>query len=121
MEIAIKRAYADYDPSDGERILVDRLWPRGIKKEDAHVDEWEKDLAPSDDLRKTFHQNPDHFDRFKSAYKQELNQRQAAHEACQRLCRKAADHKITLIYSSKNESENNAVVLREHLLAMRVY
>ncbi|KAA9242012.1 MULTISPECIES: DUF488 domain-containing protein [Aerococcus] len=121
MEIAIKRAYADYDPNDGERILVDRLWPRGVKKEDAHVDAWEKGVAPSDDLRKTFHQNPNHFDRFKSAYKQELNQNRDAHEACQRLCRKAADHKISLIYSSKNESENNAVVLREHLLAMRVY
>jgi uncharacterized protein YeaO (DUF488 family) len=74
MQIQIKRAYAEVSPSDGKRILVDRLWPRGIKKEDAKIDLWAKEITPSTELRKWYAHDPKHWDEFQQRYRAELQQ-----------------------------------------------
>src|SRR5512141_921390 len=106
--IRIKRAYEAEAREDGRRFLVDRLWPRGIKKENLHIDAWLKDVAPSNELRKRFHHDPDKWGEFKRAYYAELD----AHPA--NWTELAADAKkgvVTLIYSAKDEEHNNAAAL----------
>lgn len=117
MVIKLKRAYDDPSPDDGCRILVDKFWPRGVSKEEAEIDEWLKDIAPSDTLRDNFHQSHD-FSTFKAQYKEQLkaDKRQ---EACQKILDKAEEGDVTLIFASKNEQENNAVVLKEFLEEMK--
>lgn len=116
MVIKLKRAYEDPSPEDGYRILVDKFWPRGISKEDAKIDEWLKEIAPSDTLRENFHESGN-FSSFKSQYKEQLkaDKRQ---EACRKILDKAEKGDVTLVFSSKNEEENNAVVLKEFLKGM---
>ncbi len=110
--IQIKRAYEPQQEQDGYRVLVDRLWPRGLKKEDAGVDEWAKELAPSDGLRKWFGHDPALWAEFKRKYKAELKVNEAADE----FVRTHKDKKkITLIYSAKDEKHNQALVLQEYL------
>ena len=99
---------------DGYRVLVDRLWPRGMSKRTAHIDEWLKDLAPSDALRRWYHHDPERFDEFRRLYKRELDA-EPAHTALTELARRAAAHKVTLVYSAHDEAHNNAVVLAEVL------
>lgn len=111
--IQIKRAYADPESGDGWRVLVDKFWPRGISKEDAQIDDWLKDIAPSDELRKDFHES-EGFSSFKSRYREQL-QADKRQEACRKILEKVEEGNVTLIYSSKNEKENNAVVLKEYL------
>jgi uncharacterized protein YeaO (DUF488 family) len=118
MPVDIKRAYDKASLSDGQRVLVDRLWPRGIKKEKARIDHWLKNLAPSDTLRKWYHSN-DNWIVFKKRYFKELTTPEAATDL-QALYGLLNDHeRVTLIYSSRNLERNNAVALKELLDGMK--
>lgn len=111
--IQLKRAYDPQEADDGYRIYVDRLWPRGLSHETFHYDEWAKDISPSTELREWFHQDPDNrWNEFKTKYLEELNNNPSARELKQSIKDKA---KVTLIYSSHDETHNNAVVLKEYL------
>ncbi|HEY8341456.1 MAG TPA: DUF488 family protein [Calditerricola sp.] len=112
MGIAVKRAYDPPSPDDGYRVLVDRLWPRGISKEEARLDEWLKELAPSNELRQWFHKNLSHRDEFRQRYLAELV---GYEKTLRRLAHIARTGQLTLVYSSRNEDFNNATVLKEHL------
>jgi uncharacterized protein YeaO (DUF488 family) len=119
MTVAIKRVYDPVALNDGTRVLVDRLWPRGLSKEKAAIDEWLRDLAPSDELRKWFHERPQHWLSFRRKYLKELSLPEA--EASLRLLYGLAHKKkqLTLLFASKNEQHNNAYVLKELLDGMR--
>ena len=110
--INIKRVFDDKSEDDGYRVFIDRLWPRGVKKEDAHFDEWLKDLAPSTELRKWFDHDPDRFDEFRKRYKKELQEHK---DDLDKLRKRAKTEKITLLYAAKDEDMNNAVVVKEIL------
>jgi len=119
MTISIKRVYEPAERSDGVRVLVDRLWPRGLTKEKAAIDEWLRDLAPSNELRRWYHARPGEWEAFRKKYLKELSQSEPQ-EALHRLYDLA--HKktqLTLLFASKNESLNNAVVLKELLEGKR--
>lgn len=111
--IRLKRAYEAPTAADGTRILVDRLWPRGVRKADAGIDRWEKDLAPSTALRKWFGHDPDRWHEFRRRYAEELS-RQA--EVLEQLRILARSGPITLVYAARDPAHNDAVVLREILL-----
>jgi uncharacterized protein YeaO (DUF488 family) len=108
---AIKRIYEAPDARDGTRILVDRLWPRGISRDKARIDLWLKDIAPSDALRKRFHGHPDEWDAFRAAYYVELNSA-AAREATAIVIERLKAGLVTLLYAARDEHSNNAVALR---------
>ena len=111
--IKIKRAYETSSKDDGFRILVDRLWPRGVSKEKAHLDLWIKDIAPSNDLRKWFSHDPGKWKEFEDKYKEELKDK---NELIQEIKDIEEDKgKVTLIYSAKDKEHNNAVVLENIL------
>ena len=110
--IRIKRVYDAPSPSDGTRILVDRLWPRGLKKEQARVDIWMRDLAPSNSLRSWFSHEPARWDEFKKRFYAELDARRDAIEVV--LSRKGT---VTLLYGSREDRFNNAVALKEYLVS----
>jgi uncharacterized protein YeaO (DUF488 family) len=113
MTVVLKRVYEAPSPQDGARVLVDRLWPRGLTKEDAALEAWLRDLAPSDELRKWFHAHPQQWSKFRERYLKELSN-DAAHDALQKLYDlKAKRRRLTLLYASKNEEHNNAVVLKQ--------
>lgn len=112
MSIEVKRVYEPASPEDGYRVLVDRLWPRGLSKELAKLDEWAKALAPSDELRQWFHQNLECREEFRTRYFAELEPHE---EELRRLAGLAKTRKVTLLYSSKHEDFNNATVLKERL------
>ncbi len=113
MTVVLKRVYEEPSPQDGARVLVDRLWPRGLKKEDAALDEWLRDLAPSDELRKWYHAHLLQWSKFRERYLKELSN-QTAHAALQKLYDlKDERPRLTLLYASKNLERNNAVVLKE--------
>jgi uncharacterized protein YeaO (DUF488 family) len=119
MAVQLKRVYEKPSLADGTRVLVDRLWPRGLSKNAARVDAWLRDLAPSDELRKWFHARwPEGWPVFRKRYLQELSKPQAA-AAVEQLYEFARTGKLTLLYSSKNETQNNATVLKELLEGMR--
>ncbi len=113
--IKLKRAYEPYDESDGYRILVDRLWPRGVSKAKAKIDEWVKELAPSDSLRKWYAHQPPKWPEFKRRYFEEL-QNEAT--LLGTVMDKQAGHTVTFIYAAKDESYNNAVALKEYIDTM---
>jgi len=113
--IQIKRIYDKPDKNDGRRILVDRLWPRGIKKEDAKIDLWLKGIAPGDKLKKWFSHDPARWLEFKNRYKEELKNRQDIVEALRKELKKG---KGTLLFAAKDIERNNAVVLKEVLEAV---
>jgi len=107
--VKIKRAYEPPEKADGFRILVDRLWPRGIKKEELQYNVWLKDIAPTAELRKWFGHKPEKWEGFKERYMNELK-RSAAKEELINLCKQ---HKrITLVYSAKDEEHNQAAVIK---------
>ena len=110
----IKRVYAPAEESDGLRVLVDRLWPRGIAKEKARIDLWLKDLAPSDALRRRVHGDPKQWENFVIEYRHELA-REPALSAVANLHDRARNGPVTLLYAVRNETRNNAVALREWL------
>ena len=118
MGVVVKRVYEPASASDGVRVLVDRLWPRGLTKEAAAVKFWLRDLAPSDELRKWFHANPEARRMFQKRYLKELASAEAA-AAVETLHRLAeSKRKVTLLYASRNEEYNNATVLKELLEGM---
>ncbi|MGC8572539.1 MAG: hypothetical protein C0171_05280 [Caldisphaera sp.] len=111
--IKLKRVYDKASPDDGLRILVERLWPRGIKKENAKIDLWFKEVAPSNELRKWFSHDPKKWLEFKEKYYEELNKNREAIEKLLDIVKNKKD--VTLIYSSKDKEHNNAVALKEYL------
>ena len=119
MGVVVKRVYEAASASDGVRVLVDRLWPRGFTKEAAAVKFWLRDLAPSDELRKWFHANPEGWNQFRKRYLKELKTEEAS-AALEKLHHLAeARQRVTLLYASRNEEYNNAVVLKQLLEGMR--
>lgn len=111
--IQCRRVYDQPQNDDGYRILVDRLWPRGMRKTDLQYDEWAKCLAPSTELRKAFHSEVIDFATFSQHYRQELKQQQ---QECERLVKLAAQQTITLLYGASNLQQNHARVLADWLL-----
>lgn len=119
MAIVTKRVYETPSASDGARVLVDRLWPRGLTKQEAAVDAWLKDLAPSNELRVWAHAHPESWEIFRKRYLKELA-KPPANLALEELYRLAQQRKrLTLLYASKNEEHNNAVVLKDLLEGMK--
>lgn len=112
MTIKLKRIHDETHADDGRRILVDRIWPRGISKQRAALDDWMKDIAPSTELRKWFGHRSDRWEEFRQAYLEELDQQG---EQLAELARLANEETVTLLFAAKDESRNNAVVIREWL------
>ncbi|MFY9179191.1 MAG: DUF488 domain-containing protein [Venatoribacter sp.] len=111
MTIQLKRAYDAYSQQDGFRVLVDKLWPRGVSKEQAHIDLWLKEVAPSTELRKWFNHQLDKWPEFQQRYLAELQRS----EALQRLQEQAQQGSLTLVFAAKDQAHNNAVVLKQLL------
>jgi uncharacterized protein YeaO (DUF488 family) len=112
MPLQLKRVYEEPAPSDGTRILVDRLWPRGLTKEKAHVDLWLKEIGPSNELRKWFGHDPARWTEFRTRYRAELKDNQ---EQITLLKKAVAKGHATLVYGAKDEEHNQAVVLHQLL------
>lgn len=112
MDLGIKRVYDAADPADGYRVLVDRLWPRGVSKEHAAVDEWVKELGPSTELRTWFGHDPEKYPEFRQRYRAELA---AAGDLWQPIVQRARKGRVTLVYSAHDTEHNQAVVLSEFL------
>lgn len=112
MSIGLKRAYETPEPEDGYRVLVDRIWPRGVSKEEARIDEWRKEVAPSSELRKAFHDGSLEWDDFRRRYLSELTEHR---ESLRDLARRAREERVTLVFSSRDEQHNNAEVLKQYL------
>jgi uncharacterized protein YeaO (DUF488 family) len=112
MSIAIKRVYEPAAKVDGYRVLIDRLWPRGLKKESVQLDLWVKELAPSTALRQWFGHDPARWDGFRHRYATELD---ALAEQWRPLAERAARHTVTLLYGARDEEHNNAVALKAYL------
>lgn len=110
--VRIKRVYDEPAAEDGKRILVDRLWPRGIAKDKARIDEWLKEIAPSDELRKWFGHDPARWDEFRERYRRELEAKGELLDQLRTLARKET---VTLLFAAKDEEHNNAVALKEIL------
>ncbi|MEO0254946.1 MAG: DUF488 family protein [candidate division WOR-3 bacterium] len=116
--IKLKRIYDKIKKNDGFRILVDRLWPRGVSKEKSKIDLWLKDIAPSDKLRKSFGHKPEKWDEFKKLYKEELKNKIELLKEIKEYERKFGI--ITLLYSARNEKMNNAIVLKDFLEELKI-
>ncbi len=112
VNIQLKRAYVSPDPQDGYRALVDRLWPRGVRKSDVRIDEWWKDGAPSVALRQWFNHDPANWRLFKLRYTEEL---EANREEVSRFMDRAAPGPVTLVYGARDEQHNHAIVLKEFM------
>ena len=110
MEVRLKRAYEPPAASDGYRVLVDRLWPRGVRREEARLDEWARELAPSDLLRKWFDHVPERFDEFRGRYRAELADRA---DQVDELRARAKKGPVTIVYAARDQKHNNAVVVAE--------
>lgn len=112
MEVQLKRAYEPPAPSDGYRVLIDRVWPRGVTRGRAQLDEWARDLAPSRALRQWFGHDPARFDEFRRRYRAELQTRSAELDE---LRRRARTGRVTLVYGARDTEHNDAVVLADLL------
>ena len=119
MSIALKRVYEKATRSDGTRVLVDRLWPRGLSKENARIHAWLRDLAPSDGLRQWFHAHPQAWAEFRKRYLKELLRPETEPSLEQLHELTDQNRRVTLLFASKDEIRNNAVVLKELLEGMR--
>jgi uncharacterized protein YeaO (DUF488 family) len=108
IDVRTKRAYDPPEPGDGYRVLIDRLWPRGVSRERIHIDEWARELAPSDALRKWFNHDPERFQEFSSRYRREL---QKHADRIDELRTRASHGPVTLVYGARDEQHNDAVVL----------
>lgn len=111
MLVSVKRIYDKPSITDGKRILVDRLWPRGVKRSTSNVDMWFREIAPSDDLRQWFHANPDKWVEFKKKYKKELEGSKHFVE----MVHIVRTNDVTILYASKDDKHNNAIALEEFL------
>ena len=112
MNVRLKRVYEPAEDADGYRVLVDRLWPRGVSRERARLDRWEKELAPSADLRTWFGHDPDRFEEFRKRYLEELRRHRSR---LTELRRRARSGTLTLVYAARDAEHNDAVVLAEVL------
>lgn len=112
MPIDLKRAYEKATQEDGYRVLVDRMWPRGITKGKAKLDEWKKEVAPSNQLRKWYHSDHSNWDEFRRRYLLELKSHR---DELRRLAQRAKSGRVTLVFSSSDEEHNNAVVVKQYL------
>ncbi|MGH2957110.1 MAG: DUF488 domain-containing protein [Solirubrobacterales bacterium] len=112
MDVRLKRAYEPVASSDGYRILIDRLWPRGVSRRRARLDEWDKALAPSAELRRWFGHEPSRFEEFRRRYLEELRRQRPRIAELRRLARKGT---LTLVYAAHDSEHNDAVVLAEVL------
>jgi uncharacterized protein YeaO (DUF488 family) len=112
MPIALKRAYEKATPNDGHRILVDRIWPRGVSKDALDLDEWMKEVAPSDQLRKSFHKGDLTWGQFRNDYLSELKSHR---NELRRLAQTSQQSQVTLVFSAQDRKHNNAVVLMQYL------
>ncbi|SEP12502.1 DUF488 domain-containing protein [Aquisalimonas asiatica] len=112
MDIRCKRVYDPPEAGDGRRVLVDRVWPRGVRKADVAVDAWERDLAPTSELRRWFGHDPQRWERFHGCYRAELA---AMPDALDRLLAQAGEGPLTLVFAARDREHNNAVVLRDVL------
>jgi uncharacterized protein YeaO (DUF488 family) len=110
MDVRLKRAYELAESSDGYRVLIDRLWPRGVSREHLRLDDWEKELAPSTELREWFGHDPSRFPEFRRRYIQELRGQRASLKA---LRRRAREGTLTLVYAARDAEHNDAVVLSD--------
>jgi uncharacterized protein YeaO (DUF488 family) len=117
MPIALKRAYEPPAAADGYRVLVDRLWPRGLRRDAAQLDDWLKEAAPSEGLRRWFHAHPAQWGEFRRRYLTELKSQR---ETLRRLARHAQWDRVTLVYAASDRQHNNAVVLRQYLALLKV-
>ena len=115
MTVKLKRIYDDYAKNDGKRILVDRVWPRGVSKENAKLDEWFKEIGPSKELRQWFNHDADKFDEFKKKYKEELQDGEQKANYDKLKAMQKENSTITLVFSAKDEENNQAQVLKEML------
>ena len=112
-KIKLRRAYGEKGKDDGYRVLVDQLWPRGIKKEDLPYSWWPKEIAPSDELRETFGHDKDKFQDFKKSYKKELDNNHLKEEFLSKIKTQLKKHNVTFVFGAKDEEHNQAVVLKE--------
>lgn len=115
MTLQIKRIYESFQESDGIRLLVDRLWPRGISKERAHLDGWVKELAPSQQLRIWFGHKTENFGKFAMLYRTELDTDAEAQAAARQVIHQSKENMVTLLYGAKDPQINHAVILKEYL------
>lgn len=111
-DVRVKRAYEVPEKGDGHRVLIDHVWPRGVTKEHARLDEWARELAPSDELRRWFDHDAERFEEFRRRYRDELS---AQPERLDELRRIARSRPLTIVYAARDEEHNNAVVLAELL------
>lgn len=114
-KIVIKRVYDDVDEADGQRVLVDRLWPRGLSKAQAELDHWFKEVAPSSELRTWFDHDPDRFDEFAKRYEHELDDDAHAEEVDRLIELIHNNDRVTLLYAAKDDDVNHATVLQDYL------
>jgi uncharacterized protein YeaO (DUF488 family) len=112
LDVRLKRAYLPPSPEDGVRVLVDRLWPRGVRKSDAAIDRWLKEVAPSTELRRWFGHDPSRWEEFRRRYRAELSRDTALLNELRAIARKG---RLTLVYAARDELHNEAVVLRDVL------
>jgi uncharacterized protein YeaO (DUF488 family) len=115
-QIILHRIYDKSLTPEGIRILIDRLWPRGIKKEDANIDYWFKEVAPSSELRKWFGHKPERFEEFRLKYLQELRNDEEKCQKVDEICQMLAEDNVILLYGAKDIEKNHAVVLKEEIL-----
>lgn len=115
MSFVLKRIYDEPPLVKGHRILIDRIWPRGILKEDADLDEWMKELTPSPSLRKWFNHEAGKFEEFREAYKKELSQGEEKQEQLKKLIKLSLNKRVVLLYGAKDDQHNHAIVLKEVL------
>ncbi len=114
-ELKCKRIYETPAETDGFRVLVDKLWPRGMKKENAEIDLWAKEITPSNELRKWFSHIPEKYEEFKKRYRQELSENPASRKFKELCIEKLNDNNVTLLYAAKSGKYNHAVVLKDWL------
>lgn len=115
-ELSIKRIYKEIDPHDGYRILIDRLWPRGVSKEEAAIDYWAKSITPSTVIRKAFDHKAENMDVFKRNYVSELNDNPSTSEFLSIIAKRLKEGNVTLLYGAKDEMYNHAIILKEWVL-----
>jgi uncharacterized protein YeaO (DUF488 family) len=108
LDVHTKRVYEPAEPDDGYRVLIDHIWPRGVSKERAKLNEWDRELAPSDELREWFNHIPERFPEFRSRYREELKSHD---ETLDELRDRARKGRVTIVYAARDEEHNNAIVL----------